>query len=313
MDTNRVGSLLAGKTVLITGAGGSIGVELCRQVASFEPKRLIMLDRDETGLQHAQLLTYGSGLLESADLVLADIREADSLDALFATHRPDVVFHAAALKHLPMLEKFPDEAWKTNVEGTLNVLNAALKVQVKTFVNISTDKAADPTSVLGHSKKLGEQLTAWASSQGSGNFLSVRFGNVLGSRGSLVPTLTHMIESGGPVLITDPRATRYFMTISEACQLVLQAGTAVAKASVFVLDMGLPVRILDVAERMIDMASRDIDIVFTGLRPGEKLHETLSSDEETLAPSDHALINFLPATPLNPRSLKAARATFRDA
>ena len=290
VQSPKIDSLLRDKRVLITGAGGSIGQELCKQVANYAPKELVFLDRDETALQQAQLRVESTGLLDSPNLVLADIRDSATLAAVFSHHLPEVVFHAAALKHLPLLEKFPDEAWKTNVMGTLNVLNASLKVDVTTFVNVSTDKAADPSSVLGHSKLLSEELTAWASGETAGNYLSVRFGNVLGSRGSLVPTLAYLLENDLPITITDPDATRYFMTIPEACELVLQAGTEVSPASVFILDMGEPVKILDIAKRMIDLTSTKTDITFTGLRPGEKLHETLQAPNQELRSSTHPLV-----------------------
>jgi FlaA1/EpsC-like NDP-sugar epimerase len=189
--------------------------------------------------------------------------------------RPQVVFHAAALKHVPMLEQYPDEAWKTNVLGTRNVLEAAFAAGVETFVNISTDKAVNPTTVLGHSKQQAERLTASYATRGGGRYLSVRFGNVLGSRGSMVPVFTALIEAGGPLTITHPDITRYFMTIPEACQLVLQAGGIGRPGEVLILDMGEPVKILDVAKQMIRMSGRQIDIVYTGLRPHEKLHEEL--------------------------------------
>jgi len=312
IDSPQVSSLISGKTILITGAGGSIGLELCKQVAAFGPQRLIFLDRDETGLQQAQLVTHRSGLLDTPDVVLADIRDSDAIDIIFGHHKPDVVFHAAALKHLPVLENFPSEAWKTNVQGTLNVLMASRHAGVKTFVNISTDKAADPSSVLGRSKRLAEELTAWASLQGGGVYLSVRFGNVLGSRGSLVPTLAYLIDNGGPVTITHPDATRYFMTISEACQLVLQAGTEMEKSSIFVLDMGQPVRIMDIAERMIEMSGKSVDISHTGLRPGEKLHEVLYSSDDQLLKSNHELIWKLSSAHRYPDELPGLHESFHD-
>jgi dTDP-glucose 4,6-dehydratase len=312
IDSPQVSSMISGKTVLVTGAGGSIGLELCKQVAAFGPRQLIFLDRDETGLQQAQLVTYKSGLLDTPNVVLADIRDSDAIYSIFAHHKPDVVFHAAALKHLPVLENFPSEAWKTNVQGTLNVLMASRHVGVKTFVNISTDKAADPSSVLGRSKRLAEELTAWASLQGGGEYLSVRFGNVLGSRGSLVPTLAYLIDNGGPVTITHPDATRYFMTISEACQLVLQAATEMDKNSIFVLDMGKPVRIMDIAERMIEMSGKSVDISHTGLRPGEKLHEVLSSSDDQLLKSNHELIWKLSSAHRDPDELSGLHDSFHD-
>ncbi|MFT4232206.1 MAG: nucleoside-diphosphate sugar epimerase/dehydratase [Leucobacter sp.] len=280
LDTGSIAEYLQDKRVLVTGAGGSIGSELCRQLARFAPRELIMLDRDETALQESQLSISGHGLLDTNDVVLADIRDAATLMQIFTERRPEVVFHAAALKHLPMLEQYPDEAWKTNVLGTLNVLRAAEAAGVGAFVNISTDKAANPTSVLGHSKRVAEKLTAWMAERTGQRYLSVRFGNVIGSRGSMLPTFRKLIDAGGPVTVTHPEVTRYFMTIPEACQLVVQAGGIGRRGEVLILDMGEPVLILDVAKRMIAQSGKDIDIVFTGLRHGEKLHEELVGEGE---------------------------------
>ena len=281
MDLESVAGYIQGKRVLVTGAGGSIGAEICRQLTKLAPAQLMMLDRDESGLQETQLSVHGNGLLDSDDVILVSIRDRERVLALFEERRPEVVFHAAALKHLPTLERYPYEAWKTNVLGTQNVIDAALSVGVECFVNISTDKAANPTSILGHSKRAAEQLTAWAAGQGEGRYISVRFGNVIGSRGSMFPVFSKLIEGGGPLTVTHPDATRYFMTIPEACHLVLQAGAIGRAAEVLILDMGTPVRILDIAQRMIDMSGRDISIVFTGLRDGEKLHEDLVGDGES--------------------------------
>lgn len=293
IDTNveSIAGYLTGKRVLVTGAGGSIGRELCRQISRFEPAELIMLDRDETGLQAAQLAVMGHGLLDGREVVLATIREMDTLEAIFMERRPEVVFHAAALKHLPMLQQYPEEAWKTNVLGTRNVLEAARAADVGAFINISTDKAADPTSVLGHTKRLAERLTAQVGAETGKPYLSVRFGNVLGSRGSMLPLFTSMIERGGPLTVTHPEVTRYFMTIPEACQLVVQAGAIGNPGEVLILDMGEPVRILDVAERLIEMSGRNIEITFTGLRDGEKLHEDLRSGSEHDHRPKHPLIS----------------------
>lgn len=312
IDSATIGRYLRDRTVLITGAGGSIGIELCRQVAQYSPRRLVFLDRDETGLQHAQLAVSRSGLLDSGDLFLADIRDEEVIHEIFAEVKPQVVFHAAALKHLPALERFPQEAWKTNVLGTLNVLAAASRYRVERFVNISTDKAADSSSVLGLSKKLAEELTSWHSSTSEGFFHSVRFGNVLGSRGSLVPTLKHLINIGGPVTITDPEATRYFMTIPEACQLVLQAGSEISKNSILILDMGEPVRILDIANRMIEMSGRNISIVFSGLRPGEKLQEDLIATGEKVESSSHPMIWRVSSEELDPKEILTRERLFRS-
>jgi len=308
-EVESIAGYLADKRVLITGAGGSIGSELCRQIAKFGPAELIMLDRDETGLQQSQLSITGHGLLDSKEVVLADIRDPEALRAIFEERRPEVVFHAAALKHLPMLEQYPDEAWKTNVLGTQNVLDAAKGVGVTTFVNISTDKAANPTSVLGHSKRLAERLTAWTADETGLRYLSVRFGNVLGSRGSMLPVFTAMIEAGGPLTITHPDVTRFFMTIPEACHLVVQAGGIGSPGEVLILDMGEPVRILDIAERMIAMSGRDIGITFTGLRDGEKLHEELVGDGESDNRPVHPKISHTAVPSIDPSALLATRTT----
>ena len=310
IETSQVSAYLKGKIVLVTGAGGSIGVELCRQVASFSPKELVYLDRDETGLQLAQLAIENSGLLDTPNAVLADIRDEASIREVFDRWKPHIVLHAAALKHLPVLERHPEEAWKTNVIGTLNMLNASVEAGVEAFINISTDKAADPSSVLGKSKKIAEQLTAWAGYGNTGNYLSVRFGNVLGSRGSLVPTVAHLIESGGPVTITHPDATRYFMTIPEACQLVLQAGASSDPGYVYVLDMGEPVRVADVINRMIEMSGRKIDVVHIGLRAGEKLHEVLHPNGVSLEPTTHPQIFKAPVTAVKPSELERLSLEF---
>lgn len=303
IDSESVALELKDKVVLVTGAGGSIGMELCRQISKFDVKELIFLDRDETGLQQAQLISSGHGLLNTKEIVLADIRDGETLENVFNERRPDIVFHAAALKHLPVLESFPLEAWKTNVLGTLNVLEAAKSSGVDIFVNISTDKAADPSSVLGRSKLLAEQLTAWFGHISHGKFVSVRFGNVLGSRGSLVPTVSTLIEMGKPITITHPDATRYFMTTPEACQLVLQATVLRNGGDVFILNMGEPVRILDVVLRILELAGSTVRPVFTGLRKGEKLHEELHSSGLPLEDSGHPLIWQIKSEKLNPENL----------
>ncbi|WP_298711659.1 nucleoside-diphosphate sugar epimerase/dehydratase [uncultured Micrococcus sp.] len=294
---------LAGKRVLVTGAGGSIGSELCRQIVKYAPAELIMVDRDETALQDAQLATVGHGLLDTEDVVLVDIRDVAALNRIFQDRRPEVVYHAAALKHLPMLEQYPEEAWKSNVLGTLNVLEAARAVGVDVFINISTDKAANPTSALGHSKRVAEKLTAWMARETGRPYLSVRFGNVIGSRGSMLPTFRRLIEQGGPVTVTHPEVTRYFMTIPEAGHLVIQAGAIGRPGEVMILDMGEPVRILDIAQRMIAMSGKDVPITFTGLRHGEKLHEELIGHGESDDRPFHAKISHAAVDALAPDAL----------
>ncbi|GAA4407792.1 nucleoside-diphosphate sugar epimerase/dehydratase [Fodinibacter luteus] len=304
-DLSAIAHYVTDRVVLVTGAGGSIGSELAVQVHALGPAKLLLLDRDESALHAVQLRLYGSGLLDTDDLVLCDIRDADALRRVFERHHPDVVFHAAALKHLPMLERHPEEGWKTNVLGSFNVLRLARESGVEHFVNISTDKAADPTSVLGHTKRLAERLTAWYARESGLPYLSVRFGNVLGSRGSVLDTFRAQIERGGPVTVTHPDVTRYFMTIPEACELVLQAGAIGEPGDVLVLDMGEPVRIVDVARRLIDESGKELDVRFTGLRDGEKLHEVLVSGAEQGSPSAHPLINHVSVPPLDPAAVVA--------
>jgi FlaA1/EpsC-like NDP-sugar epimerase len=298
LDIDAVAGYLAGRRVLVTGAGGSIGSELCRQIQRFAPASLVMLDRDESALQAVQMSLEGRGLLDRRELVVCCIRDEARLDEVFDEHQPEVVFHTAALKHLPLLEMHPDEGWKTNVWGTSNLLDVSGRHGVETFVNISTDKAADPVSVLGRTKRLAERLTSDAGTRFSGTYLSVRFGNVLGSRGSVVPLFRAQIEQGGPVTVTDPDVTRFFMTIPEACELVVQAGAFGSTGEVLVLDMGEPVRIADLARRLIQESSRPIDIVYTGLRPGEKRHEVLFGPDEVCRPSPHPYISLVDVPPL---------------
>lgn len=305
LDAAAIAETISGKIVLVTGAGGSIGSELCRQVARFGPARLVMLDRDESGLHGTQISLTGRGLLDGDDTVLADIRDRARVFEVLRQVRPDVVFHAAALKHLPLLESYPAEAFKTNVLGTLNVLEAAQAVGVGVFVNISTDKAANPTSVLGYSKRLTERLTAHVAQQDMGRYVSVRFGNVLGSRGSVLTAFTEQIERGGPVTVTHPEVERYFMLIPEACQLVLQAAAIGADGRVMVLDMGVPVKILDVANTLITQyGKRNIDVVFTGLRPGEKLTEELFDTQEKASPSSHPLVTHVGVAAISPDDVR---------
>ncbi len=299
IDVAAVAGYLANRRVLVTGAGGSIGSELCRQVARFRPSQLIMLDRDESGLHAVQLSLDGRGMLNDRNLVVADIRDQQRLDEVFAEHRPEVVFHAAALKHLPLLEMHPSEALKTNVVGTYQILQTALRYGVTRLVNISTDKAAEPASVLGYSKRITERLTAAADETGSGTYVSVRFGNVLGSRGSVLTAFQAQVEAGGPITVTHPEVSRYFMTVQEAVRLVIQAGAIDTAGEVLVLDMGEPVRIADVARRIADAADRPVEVVYTGLRPGEKLHEVLLGPGELDHRPQHPLISQVPVPPLD--------------
>ncbi|WP_235509528.1 polysaccharide biosynthesis protein [Terrabacter sp. Soil811] len=295
----EVAEIITGRTVLVTGAGGSIGSELCRQVNGFVPHRLVMLDHDESNLHRLQLELRGEAFLESHDTVVADIRDAERMRQVMGQYKPQVVFHAAALKHLPMLEEHPCEGVKSNVQGTENVLVAAVEAGVERFVAISTDKAADPTSVLGATKALAEQVVK-KHAGGRTVVSAVRFGNVLGSRGSLLPVLVAQMAAGRDVTVTHPDVTRYFMTIEEAVGLVLEAAHLTTGSETFVLDMGSPVRIVDlVANFARQLGVRDVHIRFTGLRPGEKLHESLFSDDEECLPTSHPRIFGAQAVPVH--------------
>jgi len=299
-DIEAIAGYLSGKRVLVTGAGGSIGSELCRQIARLCPATLIMLDRDESALHALLLSIYGRADLESRNVVLANIRESDRVRQIFDDYRPEVVFHAAALKHVNMLEGHAAEAVKTNVLGTLHVLEAAAEFGVDRFVNISTDKAADPVNVLGYTKRLAEGLTASVGSAARGTYLSVRFGNVLGTSGSVLRTFAAQVKTGGPITITDPHVTRYFMTINEAVQLVIQAAAIGRDGEALVLDMGTPVKIADVAKQIIAQSRKPIEIVFTGLKPGEKLHEVLHGEGEEDVRPIHPLISHVTVPPVCP-------------
>ena len=299
-DLDSIADCLTGKRVLVTGAGGSIGSELCRQIHRFGPAELVMLDHDESALHAVQLSLHAEARLDSPEVVLADIRDTQVMRTVLADRRPDIVFHAAALKHLAALERHPGEAWKTNVLGTLGVLGAAIDAGVGKFVNISTDKAANPTSVLGRSKRIGERLVADAAGRTGRTYLSVRFGNVLGSRGSVLTTFAEQLAAGRPVTVTHPDVTRFFMTVPEAVQLVVQAAAIGSSGEVLILDMGEPARIRELAEMLMTLSGRRSKIVYTGLREGEKLHEELFGDGESDWRPLHPLISQIAAPPLDP-------------
>ena len=280
LNQTQIADYLRGKRILVTGAGGSIGSELCRQLVRLRPAELMMLDRDESGLHAVQLSIQDQAMLDGEDTILASIRDRESIMEIFLLRKPQVVFHAAALKHMPLLEHYPLEALKTNVLGTQHVLDAAAASGVETFVNISTDKAANPTSALGYSKRIAERITASKAKSAHGKYVSVRFGNVLGSRGSVLTVFEKQIAEGGPVTVTDPNVDRFFMTIPEACQLVLQAAAVGKTGETLVLDMGEPIKIADVARTLIEQSGKEIEIIYTGLREKEKLTEELFDDSE---------------------------------
>lgn len=279
---------IRGAVVMVTGGGGSIGSELCRQIASANPKKLIILDFYENNaydIQQELIRKYGSEL--DLSVVIVSVQDAIALERAFATYQPDVVFHAAAHKHVPLMEDYPDAAIKNNILGTYNTARLASDYKVKKFILISTDKAVNPTNVMGATKRFAEMIIQHFDKMSETKFAAVRFGNVLGSNGSVIPLFQKQIQGGGPVTVTDSRITRFFMTINEASQLVIQAGSLTKGGEVFVLDMGTPVKIIDLAKNMILLSGlkpyEDIDIVEVGLRPGEKLYEELMMEEEGIA------------------------------
>ena len=303
-----VDAFLGGKTVMVTGGGGSIGSELCRQIVKHGPRRLIIVDIYENNaydIQQELLYKYGGRLNLSVEI--ASIRDRERVRQLFAHYRPEVVFHAAAHKHVPLMEVSPQEAVRNNVFGTLNLVRAADEYGVSKFIQISTDKAVNPTSVMGATKRMCEMIIQSMKSRSKTDFAAVRFGNVLGSNGSVVPLFKRQIAGGGPITITDKRIIRYFMTIPEAAQLVLQAGAMARQNELYVLDMGRPVKILELAENLIRLSGytpyRDIDIVETGLRPGEKLYEELliASRDIEKTENDQIFIERQPA--ITPKEL----------
>jgi FlaA1/EpsC-like NDP-sugar epimerase len=305
LDTESLKALLEGHVVLVTGAGGSIGAELCRQVARFAPKQVVLLERSEPALFeiHRELSSRHPEL----DVVpcIADICDAERVRALFARHRPTVVVHAAAHKHVPMMEWNPGEALKNNVGGTRVVADAAHEFSAEQFVMVSTDKAVNPTSIMGATKRVAELYVQALNQKSKTRFVAVRFGNVLGSAGSVIPIFKEQIAQGGPITVTHPDMRRYFMTIPEASQLVLQAATIGRGGEIFVLDMGEPVKIVDLARDLITLSGlapdKDIEIRFTGLRPGEKLFEELSTADERAEKTRHPkiFIGKLPSRPLD--------------
>lgn len=318
LDISAMAGLLSGQTVLVTGGGGSIGSELCRQIVKHHPKRLVIFDIYENNaydIQQELLYQYGKDLPLSVEI--GSVRDPRRLELLFDTYKPDVVFHAAAHKHVPLMETSPQEAIRNNVFGTLNAVRAADAHGVKKFILISTDKAVNPTSVMGASKRLCEMVVQSMAGCSQTTFAAVRFGNVLGSNGSVVPLFRRQIAGGGPVTVTDKRIIRYFMTIPEAAQLVLEAGAMAKQNELFVLDMGRPVKIIELAENMIRLSGyepyRDIEIVETGLRPGEKLYEELLVASRDLEKTGNGMIFVEHQPPVTPEELERKLTLLNDA
>ncbi|HEX2954842.1 MAG TPA: nucleoside-diphosphate sugar epimerase/dehydratase [Bacillota bacterium] len=295
VDLESIANYLKEERILVTGAGGSIGSELCRQVAGFSPEALLLLGRGENSIYEIdQELGYTYGLKLNKVPIIADIRDRSKLEQVFQTYRPTVVFHAAAHKHVPLMEYAPDEAIKNNVFGTKNVAELSAQYGVKHFVMISTDKAVNPTSVMGATKRIAEIVIQNLARTSTTNFCAVRFGNVLGSRGSVVPLFKKQIARGGPITVTHPEMKRFFMTIPEAVHLVIQAGSMGKGGEVFILDMGEQVKIVDLAKELIRLSGlvpgKDITIKYSGIRPGEKLYEELLTDEEGTDQTKHKRI-----------------------
>ena len=296
VDLSAILDYVAGKAILVTGGGGSIGSEICRQVAEHNPKRLVIVDIYENTTYDIQ--NELKNKFPNLDLVvlIASVRNTKRMDMIFEKYRPDIVYHAAAHKHVPLMEDSPNEAVKNNVLGTWKVVQAADRWKTKRFVMISTDKAVNPTNIMGATKRICEMIVQTYNNRSETEFVSVRFGNVLGSNGSVIPLFKKQIAQGGPVTVTHPDIIRYFMTIPEAVSLVLQAGVYARGGEIFVLDMGEPVRIVDLARNLILLSGHkpdeDIPIVFTGLRPGEKLYEEMLMEEEGLKDTDNKLIHI---------------------
>ena len=309
LNNTEIDSYIKGRTILVTGGGGSIGSELCRQIMRFNPKKLVILDIYENNAYDLQMELNRKYPNNKPDVVIASVRDIERLENLFEEYRPYIVFHAAAHKHVPLMEDSPGEAIKNNVFGTLNVAKCADKYGAKKFVMISTDKAVNPTNVMGATKRICEMIVQNMQLNSKTEFVAVRFGNVLGSNGSVIPLFKRQIENGGPVTVTDKNITRFFMTIPEAAQLVLQAASYARGGEIFVLDMGEPVKIYDLAKNLIRLSGYipdvDIKIEICGLRPGEKLYEELLMNEEGLKNTEHSKIFIGKPIDINPEKLKA--------
>lgn len=301
LDVTEIRKQLNNKTILITGAAGSIGSEIVRQICNFNPYKVILLDQGETPLHNLELELSEKAPDFKIEYMLGDITNPTKLKHIFENHHIDVIYHAAAYKHVPMMERHPAEAVRNNVYGTKLLADMAIKYKVSKFVMISTDKAVNPTNVMGASKRIAEMYCQSLNEFGVTSFITTRFGNVLGSNGSVIPLFKKQIENGGPVTVTDPEVTRYFMTIPEACQLVLEASAMGKGGEIFIFDMGKSVKIVDLAKNMIRLAGlipgKDIEIKFTGLRPGEKLYEELLAKEENTIPTYHPKIMIAKVIP----------------
>lgn len=313
LDDSEIRSQLFGKCVLITGAAGSIGSEIVRQVAQKKPSKIVLFDNAETPLFHIDLELSKNKAKVNYEIVVGDIRSKERMYNVFRTFKPDAIYHAAAYKHVPLMEDNPAEAIITNIHGTKTIADLAVEFRTEKFVMVSTDKAVNPTSIMGASKRLAEIYTQSLNSLNITKFITTRFGNVLGSNGSVIPLFRKQIENGGPITVTHPDVNRFFMTIPEACQLVLEAGAMGNGGEIFIFDMGKSVKIVDLAKKMIRLSGltlgKDIQIVFTGLRPGEKLYEELLNTEENTLPTHHPRIMI---AKVKEHDLKTVKNEFSD-
>ena len=294
LDINKIQGQIKDKTMLVTGAAGSIGSEIVRQLIKFEPRNIVLFDQAETPMYDIEMELSDTCSASNITVVIGDITDKQRVEEVFNEYKPEIVYHAAAYKHVPMMENNPVEAVRNNVIGTRLIADMAVKYKVKRFVMVSTDKAVNPTNVMGASKRIAEIYTQSLNGKSETRFITTRFGNVLGSNGSVIPRFKKQIEEGGPITVTHPQITRYFMTIPEACQLVLEAGASGNGGEIFIFDMGKSVKIVDLAKKMIKLSGlelgRDIQITYTGLRPGEKLYEELLANKENTIPTPHPQI-----------------------
>lgn len=316
LDNHNIKSLINGKVVLVTGAGGSIGSELCRQIMLHNPKQILLLDNYENSLYDIELELKTNHPNNDIRAIVANIREKERLDTIFEKYSPEIVFHAAAHKHVPLMENNPTEAIKNNVFGTYNLVNSSDKYNVKRFILISTDKAVNPTNIMGATKRLCEMIIQAKNKQSNTEYVAVRFGNVLGSNGSVVPLFKKQLAHGGPLTVTHKEITRFFMTIPEAVALVLQAITYAEGGEIFVLDMGEPVKIYDLAKSLIELSGytlgKDMEIEITGMRPGEKLYEELLMNEENLQATKHEKIYITQSMNFTMEDIENKLDMFRD-
>ncbi len=294
LDKNKIEEQVKGKVVMVTGAAGSIGSEMVRQIIKFEPKQLVLFDQAESPLYDIEMEIRESGNCQNFQIVIGDVADAIRVNDTFKKYHPSIIYHAAAYKHVPMMENNPAEAIKTKILGTKTIADHTVKYNAERFVMVSTDKAVNPTNVMGASKRIAEIYTQSLNENSQTSFITTRFGNVLGSNGSVIPRFRKQIEDGGPITVTHPQITRFFMTIPEACQLVLEAAAMGSGGEIFIFDMGKSVKIVDLAKKMIKLSGlqlgKDIEIKFTGLRPGEKLYEELLADKENTLPTHHSQI-----------------------